>query len=556
MSKKFSSEFVRSPHVLLTKKYSRVLLGGLFFFSTLYFFLKIEDTTSSYSYEVFDPSLTYPRYPNSSTQLELKELPPLYEEWHEYERNLPQHDLTLPPPEGRAARFLFMANHAHASGWGNVLQEMIFNAHLAYATNRAFVFDNYTWDHHESDYSDFKGKVIPSRVPISTMLSGPIIGGPFDPTLSSLSTSSSSSLSSSSSSSSNSSSHHTYTHPTPPRAVSREYYRSICPSPLVIRSEETKGKISSHDGQTVMNGWVDRINELEDVRCVEFEKSSEQLFDIWLFGSSTVLSFWPTLRQSPIITQYAFSPLILSAFQTNKDIFYPPPSPPPASSPSFLESFLAVLDSPPLKGLLTVHIRRGDFEEHCRHLEIWNSEFSGFNSFPEMVDRLEDDEEDEDDSEDHNGDEEKGGEGEGEGAEEEERKKKMRRYQKHCYPEIGDVVRKINKVRKEARDRRYGYVSGELSRVYVMSNAPKEWLEELKKALEEEEEEEEDKWEAVYTSRDLELSWEQKYVAQTLDMYVAMRSQGFIGNGFSSLTSNIVMMRMARGFDPVYTRLW
>ncbi|KAJ7765301.1 hypothetical protein B0H16DRAFT_1717847 [Mycena metata] len=49
----------------------------------------------------------------------------------------------------------------------------------------------------------------------------------------------------------------------------------------------------------------------------------------------------------------------------------------------------------------------------------------------------------------------------------------------------------------------------------------------------------------IGTSRDLELSWEQKFVAEAVDMHVAQRAEKFIGNGFSSLTSNVVMLRMS-----------
>lgn len=38
-------------------------------------------------------------------------LPPLYEEYHDYERHLPQHNLSLPFPEGRDAKFFWTANH-------------------------------------------------------------------------------------------------------------------------------------------------------------------------------------------------------------------------------------------------------------------------------------------------------------------------------------------------------------------------------------------------------------------------------------------------------------
>ncbi len=40
--------------------------------------------------------------------------PPLYKEYYKYERNLPQHDLSLPFPEGATGRYLYPANHV----WG------------------------------------------------------------------------------------------------------------------------------------------------------------------------------------------------------------------------------------------------------------------------------------------------------------------------------------------------------------------------------------------------------------------------------------------------------
>ncbi|KAG6329204.1 hypothetical protein ID866_9886 [Astraeus odoratus] len=84
-----------------------------------------------------------------------------------------------------------------------------------------------------------------------------------------------------------------------------------------------------------------------------------------------------------------------------------------------------------------------------------------------------------------------------------------------------------------------------------MTNGGKEWLEELKAALMKVKQ-----WDAVVTSRDIKLSWEAKPVAQAVDMFVGQRAQVFIGNGFSSLTSNIVMFRTMREIPPEDTRFW
>lgn len=44
-------------------------------------------------------------------------LPPLYEEWYEYERRLPQHNVSLSFPEGANGLYFYPANHV----WGESL---------------------------------------------------------------------------------------------------------------------------------------------------------------------------------------------------------------------------------------------------------------------------------------------------------------------------------------------------------------------------------------------------------------------------------------------------
>ena len=63
----------------------------------------------------------------------------------------------------------------------------------------------------------------------------------------------------------------------------------------------------------------------------------------------------------------------------------------------------------------------------------------------------------------------------------------------------------------------------------MLTNGKVEWLTELKEKLGELRE-----WKSVQTSRDLRLSWEQKYVAQAIDMMIAQRADVFIGNGVSA----------------------
>ena len=62
-----------------------------------------------------------------------------------------------------------------------------------------------------------------------------------------------------------------------------------------------------------------------------------------------------------------------------------------------------------------------------------------------------------------------------------------------------------------------------------MTNAPLDWLSELKTALRAKEEGK--TWEGISTSWDLELNWEERNLAQTVDMMIGHRAQVFIGNG-------------------------
>lgn len=85
-------------------------------------------------------------------------LPPLYEGWYEFERLLPQHNVSLPFPEGGNGLYFYPANHvwgkssvgrtyecidqsvcSQGLGFNNALQEILFLSHLAYISNRSYV---------------------------------------------------------------------------------------------------------------------------------------------------------------------------------------------------------------------------------------------------------------------------------------------------------------------------------------------------------------------------------------------------------------------------------
>lgn len=371
------------------------------------------------------------------------------------------------------------------------------------------MFDDYIWRPNGSLYSEYNGKLIPSRIPLSALLAGkhhpqlcpknsllptgPVVGGPWplgDDT---------------------------------PLSVSREFFRKVCPNPTAIKvSDINTDEMRFSDDISavyVFEKWVETINSIEDP-CVMLDPSSNQVFEFWyavamlstycspltssrpadykyrIFGhKKRMLTIWPYLAKSPVSTHWDWSPFIHDAFRKNRHVF--------ESTKTTL--FGGLFDSQEettadiIPGLLAIHVRRGDFEDHCAHLAKWNADWHAFNSFPEFRDKF---------NQPTDG-------GWGETSEE-----NAKLYVKHCYPSIEQIVEKVRRVRVEAAD--------PLRYLYILTNGPTLWVEELESALAKDTE-----WDHVGSSRDLKLTWEQKFVAQALDMYVAQRAQVFIGNGVS-----------------------
>ncbi|KAL4062369.1 hypothetical protein J3A83DRAFT_4110097 [Scleroderma citrinum] len=499
---KHSDSRLPQPRQYYTKRCCRVVLVLLVTVWALVLFYRRQSTTQDW--------MRLKEADESNTP----KLPPLYEAYHDYERRLPQHNLSLPYPEGRDAKYFWAANHVHGSGWGNAMQELLINTLLSHTVNRAFVFDNFTWNPDGPDYSEFNGKLIPSRIPLSAIMSGPIIGAPWprgDPT---------------------------------PRSVTREYFKQVCPEPLLIDTAEVNEHLrvdSAVPASVIFDKWVEKLNSINNP-CVEIMRDSYQVFEIWLFGSKRILSMWPRLSKSPVLREFSWAPLILQTFAQNAHLFgenqsfrflpsYLRPSSLIPVAPTELhnvEPLLTPEKTEPIPGLLVLHIRRGDFAAHCAHLAKWSSDWNGFNKFSALPDKFRP----------------PVPIGWGETTEE-----NVQMYMKQCFPTIDQIASRVQEILAD-QQKLHGN-KNQLTRVYVMTNGDKEWLNGLKEALMEVK-----RWDAVVTSRDLYFSWEAKPVAQAVDMFIGQRAQVFIGNGFSSLTSNIVMFRMLKDLPSEDTRFW
>ncbi|KAF8223037.1 hypothetical protein L208DRAFT_1445776 [Tricholoma matsutake] len=387
-------------------------------------------------------------------------IPPNFEDVRTFERLLPQHNLTR--ARATHGKYLRFPDHLWGHGLNNILQEALLMSYLAYTANRSFVFEDYVWSHLPFPYTIYDFALRPVRVPLNAFISGPTAGGPMP-------------LS---------------------QAISAEFWETICP-PERRRVISSKDGPDNAEGQEIIEWWVDRLKNVQE-ECVEIDSSQKVIFDRSFFDGDRIISLWPGLSSSPLLTDYLWSPLVQSAVSRNFAVLQP-------ASAKLLYSLNSTLS-----GLVAVHLRRGDYRRHCPRLAGWGSTYNGLNQYPSLPDRFDP-----------------------------LPYKNVRDahdayYMQHCLPTVEQIVEKLRTVRAE---------NPGLRRVYVLTNAWGWWLNGLKSALQK------DGWEDLKSSLDIQLDSAQTQVAMAVDMAIAEKAEVFVGNGFSSLTSNIVMLRMAKGLS-------
>lgn len=210
-----------------------------------------------------------------------------------------------------------------------------------------------------------------------------------------------------------------------------------------------------------------------------------------VFGNWRIHDALPVLFNNPIINLFGWSPLIEDAFKTNQHLFALSPTLPPPT---------LKLQYPPIPGLLALHIRRGDFEGHCPNLRYWKVPFSGLNTQPGTIDKDIKLVEKEDGS---------------------LTQASMDAFQKACYPDVDQIVERVRQIRMTEEGKG-------LRNIFIMTNGSPEWIEELREALMKDH-----PWEQIASSLQMQVSWEQKFVAQSVDMMIGHRADVFIGNGVS-----------------------
>lgn len=195
-----------------------------------------------------------------------------------------------------------------------------------------------------------------------------------------------------------------------------------------------------------------------------------------------------------------------------------------------------------IEGLLVLHVRRGDYETHCPLLASKGADWQGM---VQLATR---------------------------GMEDDLNMKSMvlhrppagletggedwkATFQRRCFPSIESMVLRVRQIRLEFPH---------LDKLYIMTNAKSDFLSSLTSALLASSSSHVDllsgqplgPWKSIHHSRDLVLDDEQSFVAQAVDMAIGVKADVLLGNGWSSLTSHVVMMRMSRDVEARRSRMW
>ncbi|KDR71316.1 hypothetical protein GALMADRAFT_75159 [Galerina marginata CBS 339.88] len=425
--------------------------------------------------------------------------PPSYTALKKKEQGLPQHDLSLPFPEGRNGRYVKFTSEIQQLGWNNVLNERLMDTFLAYKSNRAYVFSDYIWKDDYYPWPQEKAITWPPFTPLSALIAGPTVGGSWGPNDSA------------------------------PRSVTEKWYEVVCPPEKrrIINTRDVKPGLGDATGAVVFATWQKILLEAPEP-CIEIQPSIgegdsyPQVFDLWVWGSWKVLSLWEAFSKSPVSQLLGTSATVERAVQSNKGIF--------AIPVSQTANAHEVDEVDPFSHMLAIHLRRGDFNQACQSLSDWNATFYSWNLLEFLPDKFTP----------------PPGGSFGKNTPENEAL-----YMKHCLPSDDEILQKIRDSRSDYLDAVNGQGRKEtLDILYILTNDDSDWLKGVQKNMLTE------GWKVVVTSRDLVLDREGKDVAMAVDMEIARKASVFIGNGWSSFTSNILHRRLVDGKIPMSNRFY
>ncbi|KAK1233464.1 hypothetical protein PQX77_003360 [Marasmius sp. AFHP31] len=436
------------------------------------------------------------------------------------------------------------------------------NTLLAHESRRAYVFQDYYWK--DSYHPWFIPPITFSetrrhpQTPLSALISGPSAGGPWE------------------------------SNDPAPRSVSVRYWEVVCPKerrkvyytrdikPLIPKPSPESlarspysyagGPIGKNQRENWESPWGDHIfafwkdlllNSSE--QCIEIIASPEvdpypQTFDVRMWATHKALPLWEIFSNSSVSRLLSASPLVKSGVDRNLHLF---------EQGSRGGDGIQVREGDPLLDTLAIHVRLGDFSDACVNLlAAYNLTFYSWNLLPSLSP--------EDVfipppggvvSFDYTANETYVY---GKNTEE-----NTKIYLERCQPSIDQVARKVQAV----RDSLTVDPQIQLHTLYILTNSAPREVDALKEALHQHS----GGWSKIVTSKDLVLDDFQRDVEGAVDMEIARRAGGFIGNGvsrrtrisylldrganvavfqWSSMSSNIVHQRLVSGHKPRSVRFW
>jgi hypothetical protein len=293
---------------------------------------------------------------------------------------------------------------------------------------------------------------------------------------------------------------------------------------------DLKAPVSREPGGVIFRHMVKTLKELP-ARCAEVKGSEEdvypQLYDLDLVGNSRGLTLSELFLHSPTSRLLGPSGIVSSALERNKWLFLPR-GPRNIAAPS-----------DPFKRMMAVHIRRGDYEGHCRSLARCETTYFNWNLWPTLPDPL------------------VLPANCGKGLKEQELVEIIR---KHCFPTPKETAATIRHARDEYLEKHGSSNStvgtGVLDVLYVMTNADSTWVKELAGFMNDETNGGGGGWSTVVGSPDMVFDNEQKEMGMAVDVLIGRKAEVFIGNGWSSFTSNVVHGRLVDERPPLSIRFW
>jgi hypothetical protein len=334
------------------------------------------------------------------------------------------------------------------------------NALLAYESERAYVFQDLYWRPNHYPWKT-PGWPLP-RTPLNALVAGPVSGGLWDPG------------------------------DPAPRSINEDWFDVVCPvnERRILNTTDIKPTVNLEQGDVIFDHWKKILKDAPEL-CIEIISTPpeadafSQVFDLWLWGTTRILSLWDKFRSSPISRLLETSPLVNSAVARNEYLFYPR-GPRSAKARN------------PYERMMAIHIRRGDYKDACPRLAEANSTYYSWNLLPFLPDHFDP---------------------HAYGSE------RVKKYEEHCMPTFDAILKKIRVSRDEYLEASPAGTS--LDIMYILTIDASGWADELKEGLRK------DGYHTIVMSTDFVLDQEQIGVNMAIDMEISRRAAVFIGNGVS-----------------------